>query len=327
MKTLHTVIAVALYFCTLLIATSPASATAQPTVLRIGYIPIISQLPLLLSYYHDQFKYVMVQPTIAQYNSFTALEAALRVNAIDVAIVPIPIALSMAADDIPIKLLGHISRGGSLLISKKPGDYGQLRDKVIGVPGLDSNENIFLRQALAKKRLRYGLDYKTIGIPMNSALVDLASGMVDALYYPEPYGTIALHNNSGYAILDQKEDLSGKTLYALVIRNSLLDQRHNEGLIEWMQSIQLTCESLEQQGLTDKVEDTPVLDFDEEIIEFSLKEKIGGLQFGLFLFNENELRMIMDKTIQLKILYKSIALENLVSPDLFATLLHKEESK
>lgn len=299
---------------------------AQLTPLRVGYLPVVSQLPLIVSYYKDQFKYVSVKPALTGYNSFTALEAALRVGAIDTAVVPVPIALSMAADNIPVKILGYVSRGGSLLIAKKPGDYSFLKEKVIGVPGLDTNENIFLKQALTGKRLRYGLDYKTIGLPMNSALEDLSSGVVDALYYPEPYGTIALHQGKGFAVLGQ-EALSGNFLYVLVMRDILLEDRHLSGLLEWLKSIVKVCEGLEEQGSTHEVENTPLVAFDKEIIEFSLKKKVGGIQFGLWPINRDKLRKNMDSLIQLKILYKSIALENLIYPSPFEKILQAEEGK
>lgn len=304
----------------LLTITSPVSATT-PTPLKIGYIPLVSQLPLIISYYYDQFRFVSVQPSLSQYSSFTSLEAAFRVGAIDTALVPIPAALSMAADNLEIKLLGQVSRGGSLLVAKNLGDYNYLKDKVIGVPGLDSNENLYLKETLARSDLRYGLDYKTVGIPINSALEHLTTGGVDALYYPEPYGTIALNTHSAFAIQDQGKDLSARNLYVLIIHSDFLKVEKKYGVLEWLQSIAKACKTLQDQACNEELEKIPLLEFDNGIVEFSLKHKIGGIEFGLYPIDLTDLWKNMDGIIELKILFKSVALDSLVDFDLFQEVL------
>lgn len=322
------------HFCRVLIVTtclllSPVSGSwaGYKLPVRIGYTPLVSQLPIILSYYYDQFSYHCLQPSLIRYNSFTSLEAAFRVGAIDIALIPTPIALSMAADDVPVTLLGHISRGGSQLIAKYSGDYKQLKGKVIGVPGLDSNENIHLRNALSQNGLRYGLDYKAISVPMNSVLEDLRSGRIDALYYPEPYGTIALHQNSGFSVLAQEPDLSANNLYVLVIRSSYVNIDKRYAVIEWLHSIAKACDTLKKQAASNEVEDIPLLEFDDEIIEYSLKEQVGGITFGLFPIDFYDLRRNLDDIIELKILYKSIAFEGLIANDLFHEVLSEAKTR
>ncbi len=65
--------------------------------LRIGYLPALSQLPLIVS--HEKFS--RQNPgdyELVKYRSFTSLEAAIRVGAIHIASIPVPTALSVAAD-------------------------------------------------------------------------------------------------------------------------------------------------------------------------------------------------------------------------------------
>ena len=83
--------------------------------LRIGYIPLLSELPLIVSYESNQLNFENVTAELVRYNSFTALEAAMRVGAIDVASLPIPIVLSIAADGHKMKIIGICHLGGSRL--------------------------------------------------------------------------------------------------------------------------------------------------------------------------------------------------------------------
>ena len=90
---------------------------AETTVksLHIGYVPLISQLPLVVSYDNDRLSYSSVKVTLVKYRSFNSLEAALRVGAIDVADLPLPVVFSIAGDGIDIRIIGQYHSGGSIL--------------------------------------------------------------------------------------------------------------------------------------------------------------------------------------------------------------------
>ena len=127
--------------------------------LRVGYLPVLPQSPLVVAYENDRLNLKRVDPSLYKYNSFTSLEAALRVGAIDAASVPGPVALAIAADGIGVFVVGAFHQGGSRLMTVEKGGLASLKGRLIGVPGLDSNENLKLIQVLEKNRppLRPGL--------------------------------------------------------------------------------------------------------------------------------------------------------------------------
>lgn len=87
---------------------SEPSAFAQDKIpLRVGYLPILAQLPLIVSYQNDRMRVEKIDLKLVRYNSFTTLEAALRVGAVDVASLPVTIALSKPPTDTKSKLLGN----------------------------------------------------------------------------------------------------------------------------------------------------------------------------------------------------------------------------
>ncbi len=244
------------------------------------------------------------------------MEAAIRVGATDAALVPLPIALSLSADEVAIKILGSLSRGGSMLIARNPGDYSSLRGKIIGVPGLESSENILLKQILDGKNLRYGLDYKVISVPISSVLNDLKSGRVDAIIFPEPFGSIALSEGYGFTIDDSEKDLHDLLSMVIVVKDSLLHSAKHNALAEWLQNLIKTCETLNEGVKTGNFGHLAGFYQRKEAIDLAIANNSGGIRFNPQPPNYDEIRHYLEKIIQMKIVYKLIALENLVEPSL-----------
>lgn len=299
-----------------------ASYAENKKLLRVGYTPLISQLPVIVSQNDDQFRLRRIEITMSKFNSFNSLEAALRVNAIDAAFIPVPMALRVAADDIPIKIVGAMSSGGSLLISKRPGDYSSLRSKVIGIPGLDSNENVRLKEIMGREKMRYGLDYKVIAVPFYTALDDLKFNRIDGFYFPEPYPTIALNKGYGTEVLNSDTDLGGGVMTVLVVREQLLINR--EAIKEWIKSMIRACRKLNNFSASETVENIIPFEFAPEIVEFTIRERTGGIDFGPVTPDISEIREYLEKTIDLKILFQSIAVDNLVDTSLLLESVNEE---
>jgi ABC-type nitrate/sulfonate/bicarbonate transport system substrate-binding protein len=233
-----------LFLIFLLICGGEAFCIQDKIALRVGYLPLLSQTPLVVSYENDRlsFKYIMIE--LVRYNSFTALEAAMRVGAIDVASLPVPIVLNMAAEGHKIKIIGACSSGGARLMARTEGGLETVRGHLIGVPGLDSNENLELSQVLGAMNLRPGLEYKTIGVTFNRAISNLKSNNLDALYLPEPFGTIAEREKIAYEIQGQKDKLTGTLGTVLVIRSEILE-KYEKGTKEWLMSLVKSCRFIE----------------------------------------------------------------------------------
>jgi len=320
MARVEKILIVSILFLSLMLAWAGQATSAEGKLaLRVGYVPLLSQLPLVVSFENDRMNLEKVEPQLIKYSSFTGLEAAMRVGAIDLASLPVPIALSMAADGHKVKLIGACHRGGSRLVAQTKGDLKSVRGNLIGVPGLDSDENLKLGQVLGAADLRAGLDYKTIGVSFATVINDLKAQKIDAFYLPEPFGTIAEKEKIAVQVEGQEGKLTGTLDTVLVIRSEVLEKR-KEAVEEWLESLATNCQFIENDIKKTGAKQTAIIqgsyfDYPEGIVTSALLKRKGGLEFDHFVLSEEEIRGYMDLATQVKLLTKSVDLKSLISTD------------
>jgi len=286
--------------------------------LNIGYIPLVAQLPLVVSYDNDRLNFSNVNLSLVKYRSFTSLEAALRVGAIDIADLPLPVAFDMAGDGIDIKIIGGCHSGGSVLERVEYSELSNFRGKIIGVPGLRSNENLDLIQLLSGEKLRYGLDYKTIKVPFNTVLQNLEAGRINAMYFPEPYGSLAEKNRFIMQMEKPEKELSGRLTTVLVARSNILRNNSKKALEEWVQSLARACVFIENDINVLAAKQTAILQesyfgFEQALVSASLVKRRGGIHFSLVMPEKKMLQLHLEKALDLKILLKPVDIDTLVS--------------
>ncbi len=284
--------------------------------LRVGYLPALSQLPIIVAYENDRMGYTTVQVQLNRYNSFTALEAAFRVGAIDFASLPVPLVFGMAADRHLIRIVGTDHVGGSRLVTARQGDVQSLRGKLIGLPGLDTNENIYLSKLMLAKKLRPGLEYKTIRVTFSTIMDDFKAGKLDALYLPEPYGSMAEAAKLAVAVEHQEELEKGNLDTVWVLRDEYLSA-NQAAVSEWLGSLAKGCKFIEDDiaalgGRQSGIMQTGYLKFAAETVSLALQSRAGGLKYTPFMPEKKTLEKILEDAGQLKILTKSVDLKTLV---------------
>lgn len=261
----------------------PAPA-GEKTLLRVGFVPLLSQLPLVVSYENDRLTFTGIDVALSSYSSFTSMEAALRVGALDMAALPLPIALSMAADRSPIHIIGSLHGGGSRLLSRTPMDLSGIRGKLVGVPGLDSNENLRLARVLAPMNLRYGLEFKTIEVSLDTAVADLKTGKIGAVYLPEPIGTKAELQGVASEVKGQEDLLTGGLCTVLVVRANTL-KNSGEAVMEFLTSLVGSCGFIEKDIALSGARQVAILqkgffNLEEEVVTRSLTLRRGAVRSG-----------------------------------------------
>ena len=288
--------------------------------LRVGYLPILAQLPLVVSYENDRLSFDSLDLELVKYNSFTSLEAAFRVGAIDVAALPVPIVFSVAGDGHKVNIIGSFHTGGSRLVARVQGNLESNRGKLIGVPGLDSNENLRLNQVLGEINLRQGLDYKTIEVPFNTAVNDLKATKLDAIYLPEPLGTIVENDKIAVAVEGQKDKLTGTLSTVLVIHSEII-KKNQVSIQEWLFSVVRGCRFIEEDINMAGARQTAIIqrtyfNFPVDIVAVSLAKRKGGLKFEQFVPQYEKLREYLELATQMKLLKKSVDLNSLINFEL-----------
>lgn len=314
-------LAVSLFVVLCLVQAAALAAEPARQPLRVGYLPALSQLPIVVAYENDRMNHVAAQVQVSRYNSFTALEAAFRVGAIDFASLPVPLVFGMAADGHQVRLVGADHVGGSRLVAAKQGDVQSLQSlkgKLIGLPGLDTNENIYLSRLMQANKLRPGLEYKTIRITFSTVMNDFKAGKLDALYLPEPYGTMAEFEKMAVAVDNQEELAGGKLDTVWVVRADYL-KASPAAVDEWLKSLASGCRFIEDDiaGLGARqtgIIQAGYLKFPAETVSRALQGKAGGLQFAPLMPETKVLEKILEDASQLKILTKSVDLKTLVDP-------------
>jgi ABC-type nitrate/sulfonate/bicarbonate transport system substrate-binding protein len=294
-------------------------------LLRVGYVPLLTQLPLVVSYENDHLNFLHIKVDLIRYTSFTSLEAALRVGAIDAASIPVPIALSIAADVhecelCQITVIGNIHRGGSLLVAKSEGGIEAIRGELVGVPGLDSVENLLLKETLATTGLRFGMDYKTIGVPFETAIKYFKAGKLGALYLPEPFGTLAESEEIAVAVAEQQDQFTGVLTTVLVIHSEFV-KSHTTAVREWLKSVITGCQFIENDidtsgGKQIAIIQSPYFGYPKEIVATSLEHRKGGMSFRYGLPRVVELQDYLRLASEMKLIMKSVDWNLLISPDL-----------
>ncbi len=283
--------------------------------LRVGYVPILNQLPLVVSYEIDRLGFGKNRLRLVKYNSFTSLEAALRAKALDIAAIPVPIALRLAADGEKIKIIGTCHAGGSLLVSRQAGGLDTLRGKRIGVPGLDSNENFSLRQILGATGLRPGLDYRAIAVPFRIAIADLQAGRLDAFFLPEPFGTMGQENAAAFAIEGQDKLAQGLPT-VLVVRAKILNK--SAPLVRmWLDSIVKSCRFIEMDIRETGARQTAIIQnayfhFSQKAVTTALVQQKGGIRFNHFIPSLDKMKASLALSEQMKLITKPVSLDNMI---------------
>jgi len=199
------------------------------------------------------------------------------------------------------------------------------------VPGLDSDENLKLSQILSAANLRPGLDYKTIGVPFNTVINDLKTNRLDAIYLPEPYGTIAQKEKLCVEVDGQKDQLTGTLRTVLVIR-SVIIKKNKSAVNEWLESLINSCHFIEKDISRSGANQTAIIqaayfNFPKSIVVESLAHRKGGLKFDLLIPPRKEIKKILDRTSQMKMLTKSVNLDNLITIRLIKQVTKKAKSR
>ncbi len=309
-----------LLFSLILVCTVQVADTRDKSSLRIGYLPLLSQLPLIVSYENDRLNFATIQLELHRYNSFTSLEAALRVGAIDVASIPVPIAFSILADGHPIKILGTCHSGGSRLVARAKGDMETVRGKLIGVPGLDSGESLRLNEVMGEINLKLGLDYKTIGVPFSTVIDDLKAAKLDAIYLPEPFGSIAEAEKIAHEVEGQEGRLTGGINTVIVIRSEIL-KKNAAGIEEWLRSLVAGSRFIEKdiqtaEGRQTAIIQRPYFNYAEETVGIALIQRKGGLKFDHFDPEVEKIKKYIDLALKMRLILKSVDIDTLLSLEL-----------
>lgn len=182
-----------------------------------------------------------------KFMDFPSMKEAITARKIDAGFLNMPLAMKMALDGQPVKIvyLGH--RDGSALmvpVDSPAKSFADLRGKTIAIPGRFSNQNILMRRMMNQHGMKEG-DIVLKEIPPPEHPSSLAARAIDGFIIGEPHAAKAEMDGVGRVLYQCGELWPGFISCGLVVRQEVIDQRR-ELVDELVRGIAASGEWLDQ---------------------------------------------------------------------------------
>ncbi|HLI03823.1 MAG TPA: ABC transporter substrate-binding protein [Terracidiphilus sp.] len=209
----------------------------------VGYIPVTCQLTCPVTDYISRYSESGEMFLPRMFQGFPELKEALIANKIQAAFIVAPMAIALAAQGVPIKVvyLGH--RNGSAVVVRKDGpitNFGQLRGKTIAIPSRFSDERLLLFRAMQD----YGMkpdSLKMVEMAPPDVSGALEAKAIDAFVMGEPFPSQAEMGGYGRILFYADKYWPNYMSCILVAREDLIQNRP--------QVVQVLVDGIARSGL------------------------------------------------------------------------------
>jgi NitT/TauT family transport system substrate-binding protein len=202
----------------------------QPAAKRkitVAYIPVTCQLTCPVTDYISKYSQngEIFLPRLFQ--GFPEIKEALISNKVQAAFIVAPLAIALAAQGVPIKVvyLGH--RYGSAVVVKKNGpikSFADMRGRTVAIPSRFSDERLLLFRAMKVWGIKPG-EIKMVEMAPPDVSGALAAGAIDGFSMGEPFPSQAELGGFGRVLFQAREYWPDYMSCILVVRQDLIDKR------------------------------------------------------------------------------------------------------
>lgn len=206
--------------------------------LKVGYLPILDHLTLLVSHHQDNdtFEQVEIQPKL--FKAWREMVGALKAGVIDVAFILSPLAMDLFNQGLDIKTILLAHRDGSA-ITVKTGlpihSAADLKGKAIAIPDRKATHTALLNHYLRESGITLK-DVKTKVIAPLNMIKAMRLGRIEAFIVAEPFGAKAQDEGVG-KILILTKDIINHHVECIVVVNQKLINTHRDAIQEWVDSL------------------------------------------------------------------------------------------
>lgn len=302
------------------LATAADAPLAVSAIIRVGYVPVLSQLPMVESFDNDHLRWQHVDIDLQPFQSFTALDAAFRVDAVDIAYLPQPNVVRMKADGKSLSILGSLHSGGATLAITRQSWKSGPRAMIIGLPSVMSSEHLVLLQYLKGRGLQQGIDFKVLGIQLDKAVHHLRAGNIDGFFLPAPYPSMvqSTMNTDDLVAEPINQVLHERHSTVLAVNNRLLAPRYKTAVNEYLYSLHRSCKRLETDISAYAGAQTAILQeryfgFSPQQVLTSFASVHNWISFGYKAITEQEIHSVIDMMLNHKLLLNSVEAEELLA--------------
>lgn len=276
----------------LLFSFTPLALLAKTTI-KVGYLPLLDHLPLLVSYAQkkDAFQYVHLELKIS--NTWDKLAEDLKAGTIDAAFILSPLAMDLFSQGLPIHaiLLGH-RNGSAITVRKELAIHSpmDLKGKKIALPHAQSTHLVLLNKYLTDAGLSLK-EVMTQVISPTKIFGALLTGEIDGFMVAEPFGARAQIHNIGKILVLSKNILNQHIDCILVIHQKVI-KAAPQAIQEWLDSLIQAGQWIEQDKLKGSQGVAQLIAY--EYLPYSEATLITALQNPLDRITFNDLNPRMD---------------------------------
>jgi len=208
------------------------------TTLKVGYLPILDHLTLLVSHAQDNdaFKTVKIQPKV--FKSWRGMVGALKAGVIDAAFILSPLAMDLFNEGVDIKAILLAHRDGSAITVKSDSPIDSavaLKGKKIAIPFEVSTHTALLNSYLQTGGLSLK-DVVTKVIAPPDMIKAMQSNVIDAFIVAEPFGAKAQTDGVGKILVLTKDIMNHHVECVVVVKQDVL-QSQPAAVQEWVNSL------------------------------------------------------------------------------------------
>ena len=238
------------YLMVAIIFTLSYTTTWAKTTIKVGYLPILDHLTLLVSHAQDNdaFKQVEIQPKL--FKSWTEMVGALQAGVIDAAFILSPLAMDLFNHGLDIKTILLAHRDGSAITVKPDSSIrsaADLKGKSIAIPDWKATHTALLNHYL----MTAGLSLKSViakVIAPPNMIKAMKLNKIDAFIVAEPFGAKAQNEGIGKILILTKDIVANHVECIVVIKKHFLTD-NPAAVQEWVDSLIRAGKWIEQDKL------------------------------------------------------------------------------
>ncbi len=236
-------------------ATAPSSDVPAGGVVRqsftVGFLPVTCHLTCPVTSWVTRHSESGTQFQAQKFTDFPSMKEALIARKIDATFMIAPLAMKLAADGVPVKIvyLGH--RDGSALVVAKDSpikDFTGLRGKTVAIPSRFSNQALLMHRMMKQNGMKDDeITLKEVPPPEHPAA--LGAKAVDGFIVGEPHCSKAELEGYGRILFEMRDLWPNFISCVLVVRQELINDRR-ELVDELVHGIAASGEWLDEDRAT-----------------------------------------------------------------------------
>ena len=220
------------------------------THLKVGYLPILDHLTLLVSHAQDRCAFQQVEIEPKMFKAWGEMVGALKAGVIDAAFMLSPLAMDLFNQKVDIKTILLAHRDGAAITVKSNQaihSAADLRDKIIAIPDRKATHTALLNHYSRSAGISLK-DVQTKVIAPPNMIKAMLLGKIDAFIVAEPFGTKAQYNGIGQILVLTKDIINHHVECVVVIHQRII-QENPQAVQEWVDSLIRAGQWIEQDKL------------------------------------------------------------------------------